>query len=722
MAELLEQKNLFNVVADKVQVKSTIVEKVIGLIDEGNTVPFIARYRKEMTGGLDEVQIKRIQDEWEYTVNLQERKQEVIRLIAEQEKLTDELEKEIMQATQLQRVEDLYRPYRQKRRTRATIAKEKGLEPLADLIWEEQQTNITEEAMNYLSEEYELLTEEDVLAGVNDIIAERISDDPKFREHIREETFKRGQLMTELKEAKNDPKKVYEMYYEYTEAIRSIVSHRILAINRGEKEDALRVNIHPPIELIEKYLRKQIIKSNANENCQAILELAIDDSYKRLIQPSIEREIRNQLTESAEEQAINVFSENLKNLLLQPPLKGRVVLGIDPAFRTGCKLAVVDETGKVLAINVMFPTAPRNDVAGSEKIMLTLLHDFPIQLIAIGNGTASRETEQFVAEVIRKNNIDIPYIIVNEAGASVYSASALAREEFPNLEVEERSAVSIARRVQDPLAELVKIDPKSIGVGQYQHDVSQRELNDSLSFVVETTVNQVGVNANTASPALLEHVSGLSKTVARNIVEKRNELGRFTNRKQLSEVPRLGPKTYEQAIGFLRIIDGDHPLDRTSIHPESYEHTERLLQMIDSDLSHIGTETLKDKVKDLAIDEVAKELNIGKPTLIDIINSLTQPERDPRDDLPQPILQKNIIQLEDLQQGMEMQGTVRNVVDFGVFVDIGVGQDGLVHISKLANKFVKHPLDVVSVGDIVTTWIEDVDVERGRIALTMIQQ
>src|SRR5690625_2964190 len=711
-----------NWVANETKVNQNTIQKVISLLNEGNTVPFIARYRKEMTGGLDEVQIKQIYDAWQYAVNLQERKEEVLRLIAEQDKLTDELEKDILAATQLQRVEDLYRPYRQKRRTRATVAKEKGLEPLAKLLWENQHVDANEVARDYFSDEHELQTTEDVLSGVNDIIAEWISDDPKFRDYIRQETFKRGQLTTALKKGENDPKRVYEMYYDYTEAVRSIAKHRILAINRGEKEDVLRVNIQPPLERIEQFLQRQVIKKGAMESCRAVLEVAIDDSYKRLIQPSIEREIRNQLTEDAEAQAIKVFAENLKKLLLQPPLKDRIVLGIDPAFRTGCKLAVVDATGKVLAIDVMFPTAPKHDVVGARRTVLKLLNEYPIELIAIGNGTASRETEQFIAEVIQKNNLDIPYMIVNEAGASVYSASSLAREEFPDLEVEERSAVSIARRVQDPLAELVKIDPKSIGVGQYQHDVSQRELNDSLSFVVETTVNQVGVNVNTASPALLEHVSGLSRSVARNIVEKRNELGRFTNRKKLSEVPSLGPKTYEQAIGFLRIIDGDHPLDRTSIRPESYEHTERLLQMIDSDLSHIGTETLKDKVKDLAIDEVAKELNIGKPTLIDIINSLTQPERDPRDDLPQPILQKNIIQLEDLQQGMEMQGTVRNVVDFGVFVDIGVGQDGLVHISKLANKFVKHPLDVVSVGDIVTTWIEDVDVERGRIALTMIQQ
>lgn len=721
MSDVKEPQALSHWVAKEAKVKEETVNKVIALIDEGNTVPFIARYRKEVTGGLDEVQIKLIQDKWQYAKNLAERKEEVIRLIDEQGKLTEELKQDINEATQLQRIEDLYRPYRQKRRTRATIAKEKGLEPLAELVWKQEPFDLYDQAETFCNEEHELHTTEDVLAGVNDIIAEWISDDPEFREFIREETFKRGLLKTELKEADNDEKHVYQMYYDYSEAVRSLVSHRILAINRGEKEDVLRVVIEPPIERIDQFLMRKVIKPDADQSCKEVLEAAIEDSYKRLIQPSIEREIRNQLTEKAEEQAIKIFSENLKNLLLQPPLKGRIVLGIDPAFRTGCKLAVVDETGKMLAIQVMYPTPPRNDIERSESIMMQLLKEFPIELIAIGNGTASRETEQFVANVIHKHELDIPYIIVNEAGASVYSASPLAREEFPDLEVEERSAVSIARRVQDPLAELVKIDPQSIGVGQYQHDVSQRDLNDSLSFVVETAVNQVGVNVNTASVSLLEHVAGLSKTVARNIVKQRNELGKFSSRTQLKDIPRLGPKTYEQGIGFLRIIDGKHPLDRTPIHPESYSHTEKLLDMIDCDVTDIGSEQLQSKLQSLHTKKVAEELDIGEPTLVDIIDALSRPERDPRDDFPQPLLQKNIIELEDLKQGMEMQGTVRNVVDFGVFVDIGVEQDGLVHISKLATTFVKHPMDIVSVGDVVTVWVEDVDIDRGRIALTMIE-
>lgn len=708
-------------VAKETNIKEPTIKKVIALLDQGNTVPFIARYRKEATGGLDEVQIKAIQDKWSYAQNLSERKQEVLRIIEEQGKLTGELEKEIKQATQLQRVEDLYRPYKQKRRTRATIAKEKGLEPLATLIWEQQTDAIYEEAEKYVSEEHEIHTVEDALAGANDIIAEWISDDAAFRDFIREETFKRGLIQSEVKNKEKDEKSVYEMYYDYLEAIRSIVSHRILALNRGEKEEVLKVTIEAPKERILSYLKKEIIKTK-EEAVAALLEAAIEDSYKRLIHPSIEREIRSQLTEKAEEQAIDVFAVNLRNLLLQPPLKGRTILGVDPAFRTGCKLAVIDETGKVHAIRVMYPTAPHHDVDGSEKTVLELVEKHGVELIAIGNGTASRETEQFIANVIEKNQLDLPYIIVNEAGASVYSASAMAREEFPDLEVEERSAISIARRVQDPLAELVKIDPKSIGVGQYQHDVSQKALNESLSFVVETAVNQVGVNVNTASVSLLQYVSGLSKTVAKNIVKRRNEEGKFTNREQLKDIPRLGAKTYEQAIGFLRIIDGDNPLDRTPIHPESYEHTERLLQMIGCELSDIGTEKLREKLKDMDEPSIAEEIGIGALTLKDILDALKRPERDPRDDFPQPLLRKNVLSMEDLEPGMELEGTVRNVVDFGVFVDIGVKQDGLVHISKMADHYVKHPMDIASVGDVVTVWVEQVDVEKGRISLTMVQK
>lgn len=710
---------IVKLVAEELNIRENIIQQVITLINDGNTVPFIARYRKEVTGGLDEVQIKQIHDTWTYNMQLSERKEEVIRLIDEQGKLTVELKQEIMAATQLQRVEDLYRPYRQKRRTRATIAKEKGLEPLATLVWEQKDIDIHKEAEKFLSAEHELHTIEDVLAGVNDILAEWISDDATFREYIRNQTFLHGTVQSEVKDKEKDPKSVYQMYYDYSESVRSLVSHRILALNRGEKEEVLRVTIEPPIEKIIAYLEERVIK-DTNE-CTPILQAAIEDSYKRLIQPSIEREIRNMLMEKAEDQAIKVFSENLKNLLLQPPLKDRIVLGVDPAFRTGCKLAVVDETGRVLAVNVIYPTAPHHDLEGAEKIILEVVQKYQIELIAIGNGTASRETEQFIANVINHHQLDIPYIIVNEAGASVYSASELAREEFPDLEAEERSAASIARRVQDPLAELVKIDPKSIGVGQYQHDVSQKKLNESLTFVVETAVNQVGVNVNTASTALLQYVSGLSKTVADNIIIERNKRGKFTNREQLKDVPRLGPKTYEQSIGFLRILDGEHPLDRTPIHPESYRHTEALLALIDCDFDDIGTENLKEKLEVIDQGQVAEQLGIGEPTLEDIIEALSKPERDPRDDYPQPILKQNVLTLEDLQQGMELQGTVRNVVDFGVFVDIGVQEDGLVHISKMAKRFVKHPMDIVSVGDVITVWVEEVDINRGRIALTMIQ-
>ncbi|ASN07078.1 Tex family protein [Virgibacillus necropolis] len=709
-------------VAKETTVKSNVVNTVIGLMEEGNTVPFIARYRKEITGGLDEVQIKSVQDKWQYAVNLASRKEEVIRLIDEQGKLTDELEKEIADATQLQRVEDLYRPYKQKRRTKATIAKEKGLEPFAELIWNQGQIDLEGEAQKYLSEEHEIHTVEDVLAGANDIIAEWISDDPEYRDFIRGETFKKGTIESAVKDREKDEKGVYEMYYEYNEAIRTLAAHRTLALNRGEKDDVLRVSIEPPTERVLNYLQKKTIKSASQHDLVVFLQQVIEDSYKRLIQPSIAREIRNSLTEKAEQQAIKIFSENLKNLLLQPPLKGKTVLGVDPAFRTGCKLAVVDETGKVHKVNVMYPTAPKNDFAGSEKIVLEYVKKYDVELIAIGNGTASRETEQFIADVIQNNKLDVPYIIVNEAGASVYSASALAREEFPDLQVEERSAASIARRVQDPLAELVKIDPKSIGVGQYQHDVSQKELNESLSFVVETAVNQVGVNVNTASSSLLQHVSGLSKTVANNVVNKRNEEGKFTKRTQLKKIPRLGAKTYEQSIGFLRIFDGEHPLDRTPIHPESYPQTKKLLEMLGCKITDLGRSELQDKLRDVNKKEVAEKLDIGELTLEDIMQALIRPERDPRDDFPQPILKQNVLKMEDLQPGMEMQGTVRNVVDFGVFVDIGVKQDGLVHISKMANKFVKHPMDIASVGDVVTVWVDNFDANKGRIALSMVEK
>jgi uncharacterized protein len=717
-----QKKGLLQWVAKETNISVSPIKQVISLLEEGNTVPFIARYRKEQTGALDEVQIKDIQDKWEYALHLTERKEEVIRLINDQEKLTPELEEEINKATKLQKVEDLYRPYKQKRRTKATIAKEKGLEPLAQQVWQQQIANLHHEAENYLSEEKELAEVEDVLAGVNDILAEWISDDPTYRAFIRSKTEKAGTIESEVKDKEKDEKAVYEMYYSYQEAVRSIASHRVLALNRGEKEDILKVSVIPPIEEILTYLNKNVILPTAKQEVKALLQNAIEDSYKRLIQPSIEREVRNELSGVAEKQAIEVFSKNLKNLLLQPPLKGKIVLGVDPAYRTGCKLAVVDETGRVHAVDVIYPTAPKNDIEGAEKVVVQYLKKYPITLISIGNGTGSRETEQFIADLIQKHNLDIAYMIVNEAGASVYSASKLAREEFPELKVEERSAVSIARRVQDPLAELVKIDPKSIGVGQYQHDVTQKLLNESLTFVVETAVNQVGVNVNTASSSLLQYVSGLSKTVANNIINQRNEAGKFTSRKQLKKIPRLGAKTYEQSIGFLRVLDGEERLDRTPIHPESYEAAKQLLKMIDCTINDLGSDKLKQGLDSLDKQDVADKLGIGVPTLKDIMSALVRPERDPRDDLPKPILKQHVLSMEDLKPGMELQGAVRNVVDFGVFVDIGVKQDGLVHISKMSKQYVKHPMDIASVGDVVTVWVEKVDVQKQRIALSMVQE
>jgi protein Tex len=715
------QDRLIQWVEKETAIKQSSVKQVIHLLEEGNTVPFIARYRKEQTGALDEVEIKAIQDKWEYAQQLHQRKTEVIRLIEEQGKLTDSLKNDINAAMQLQRIEDLYRPYKQKRRTKATIAKEKGLEPLAKAFYQQTIESPEKEAGEYLDSEKELYTVEDVLQGANDIMAEWISEQPAFRDFIRDKTEKAGVLLTKVKKAEEDEKGIFEMYYAYQEPVRQMASHRVLAVNRGEKEGILRVTVEPPADVILAYLKRKIIKQRTSSPVVSLLHAAIEDSYKRLIQPSVEREIRALLSEKAEEQAIKIFSENLKNLLLQPPLKGRVVLGVDPAFRTGCKLAVIDETGKLLEKNVIYPTAPKHDIKGASRIVESMLEKYDVQLIAVGNGTASRETEQFIANVIRDSKRDVAYIIVNEAGASVYSASELARKEFPELQVEERSAISIGRRIQDPLAELVKIDPKSIGVGQYQHDVGQKKLNDSLGFVVETAVNQVGVNVNTASESLLQYVSGFSKTVAANVVKQRNEVGKFTSRKQLKSIPRLGSKTYEQSIGFLRVLDGEEPLDRTPIHPESYSVTKQLLKRLDADVTDIGSEQLQEKLSQLQVEETAAELQIGDLTLQDIVQALNQPGRDPRDDLAQPLLKQDVLAMEDLKEGMELQGTVRNVVDFGVFVDIGVKQDGLVHISKMSNKFVKHPMDIASVGDVVTVWVDKVDVDKQRIALTMVK-
>ncbi|MCY9186381.1 MULTISPECIES: Tex family protein [Bacillus] len=709
-------------IAKEIGLSQKHVESVIRLLEDGNTVPFIARYRKEQTGSMDEVQIQTISERWQYIQNLNQRKEEVIRLIAEQDKLTDELKRKIDQSVKLQEVEDLYRPYKQKRKTKATVAKSKGLEPLADYIMTLPQDNrLAETADQYISEEKEVFTREEAIEGAKHIIAEQISDEPNFRKWIRQETFKKGTIKSAAgKSADTDEKNVYEMYYEYEEPIAKVVPHRVLAMNRGEKEDILKVSIEPPADHIKAYLEKQIIK-NRSTSVKEILQETIEDSYKRLIQPAIEREIRKELSEKADEQAIHIFSENLRKLLLQPPMKGKTVLGVDPAFRTGCKLAVSDETGKVLKIDVIYPHAPVKKTKEAHEKVKAILEKYQVEMVAIGNGTASRETEQFIVNVLKDTPRDIYYVIVNEAGASVYSASELAREEFPELQVEERSAVSIARRLQDPLAELVKIDPKSVGVGQYQHDVSQKRLNESLRFVVETVVNQVGVNVNTASAALLQYVAGLSKSVAGNIVKKREELGKFSNRKELKDIPRLGAKTYEQCIGFLRVQEGTEPLDRTGIHPESYKETKTLLKKLGVSTEQIGTAELKDKINKLELSETAKELGIGEITLKDICEQLTRPERDPRDEVPKPLLKTDVLQLEDLKEGMELQGTVRNVVDFGAFVDIGVKQDGLVHISKLSNQFVKHPLDVVSVGDIVTVWVDGVDVQKGRVSLSMVK-
>ncbi|HWO97898.1 MAG TPA: Tex family protein [Bacillus sp. (in: firmicutes)] len=721
MTKLASQRDfLLKYAANEIKIDVKKVENVITLLEAGNTVPFIARYRKEQTGALDEVQIREISETWNYLLNLQGRKEEVLRLIEEQGKLTPELQKEINQSTKLQQVEDLYRPYKQKRRTKATVAKEKGLEPLAQwMLTFPLDEDVYAKVGQFISDKNEVLSEEEAIQGAVDIIAESISDEPAFRQWIRQETFKKGKISSVGKDTEKDEKKVYEMYYEYEEAIQKIVPHRVLAMNRGEKEGVLRISIVAPADHIVEYLHRKIIKTELS-SASAWIKKAAEEAYKRLIEPSIEREIRKELSEKAEERAIHIFSENLKNLLLQPPLKGKVVLGVDPAYRTGCKLAVVDETGKMLDIGVIYPHPPVSKREEAQTKLLSTLKKYKVEMVAIGNGTASRETEQFVADTLKLLDDDIFYLIVNEAGASVYSASDLAREEFPNLQVEERSAVSIARRLQDPLAELVKIDPKSVGVGQYQHDVSQKQLNESLHFVVETVVNQVGVNVNTASSSLLQYVAGLNKTVAQNIVKHREENGKFSTRKELKKIPRLGAKTYEQCIGFLRILDGPQPLDRTSIHPESYKHVEMLLNEIGFSIDQLGSEPLKKQLEKVNKQEIARKLNIGELTLQDIIASLSQPERDPRDDLPKPLLKKEILQLEDLSKGLELEGTVRNVVDFGAFVDIGVKQDGLVHISKLSTRYVKHPLDVVSVGDLVTVWVDEVDAKKGRVSLTMI--
>ncbi|BDH63397.1 RNA-binding transcriptional accessory protein [Lysinibacillus sp. PLM2] len=712
---------MLQLIAQDTKVKPHQAEAVIKLLEDGNTVPFIARYRKEATGSLDEVQIKAIEDRYHYIQQLEQRKEEVIRLIEEQGKLTEELRVEIQAATILQRVEDLYRPYKQKRRTKATVAKEKGLEPLANKLLEFNKEHIEILAAPFVNEEKGVGNVEEAIAGAKDILAELFADDAAVRDKIRKLSWREGRITTSVKDADKDEKKVFEMYYEYEEPVKHIVPHRTLAINRGEKEDILKVSIQVPIDPVLQIMEKQWIPSITSSPSVHSVREAIEDGYKRLIQPSIERELRNELTEKAEAQAIHIFSENLRSLLLQPPIRGKMVLGVDPAYRTGCKLAVVDETGKMLEVTAIYPHPPKPDIAKSKSVVKAILDKYPISIIAIGNGTASRETEQFIADVLKEiSNKEISYVIVNEAGASVYSASEIARAEFPDLQVEQRSAVSIARRLQDPLSELVKIEPKAVGVGQYQHDVSQKKLSESLTFIVETAVNQVGVDVNTASVSLLQYVSGLSKTVAENIVVARSEAGKFTSRSQLKKVPRLGAKTFEQAIGFLRIPDAKNPLDATGIHPESYDLAEEILKAVGLTKKDVGTNACEAALENVNIAELSDQLGVGEITVKDIVDTLKKPTRDPRDAFPQPLLKTDVLKMEDLQVGMELQGTVRNVVDFGAFVDIGVKQDGLVHISKLQKRRIKHPLEVVSLGDIVTVWVDKVEIEKGRISLTMI--
>ena len=721
MVEMNENRVLKLLNAELTAYSKKQITTVLNLLKEGNTVPFIARYRKEMTGTLDEVQIREIEERHAYLETLEKRKVDVLKTIEEQGKLTPELEKEIKQADKMQLVEDLYRPYKQKRRTKATIAKEKGLGPLADWLLAFPKTDVTAEAETYINEEQEVLTAEDALAGAHEILAETFGDEPDYRQWIRDFTFNNGRVVSTVKDEEADEKGVFEMYYDYSEPIKSVVSHRVLAMNRGEKEKILKVALEVDEEQIFAYLMKQIVKDPSATSAPYLQE-AYMDSYKRFIGPAIEREIRSSLTEAADEQAIAIFGENLRNLLLQPPLKGKVVLGFDPAYRTGCKLAVVDATGKVLSIDVIYPHKPAGARQREEAAVhfRKLVETYDVEMVAIGNGTASRESESFVAENLKQVDREVYYVIVNEAGASVYSASEEARNEFPDLEVEKRSAVSIGRRLQDPLAELVKIDPKSVGVGQYQHDVSQKRLEEQLDFVVETAVNQVGVNVNTASPSLLQRVAGLTKTTAKNVVAYREENGSFEKRNQLKKVPRLGPKAYEQAIGFLRIIGGKNVLDNTGIHPESYAEAEQVLEYAGLTLKDVGTEAAKEALAKVDIAELSDKTGLGNETLKDILDALVKPGRDLRDDMAAPLLRQDVLSMEDIQPGMKMEGTVRNVVDFGAFVDIGVKQDGLVHISKLSNRFVKHPTNVVAVGDIVTVWVDQIDVNKGRISLSMI--
>ncbi|MDD6661060.1 MAG: Tex family protein [Lachnospiraceae bacterium] len=711
--------DIIKTLAQELEIKEGQAEAAVQLIDDGNTIPFISRYRKEMTGSLNDEILRKLYERLNYLRSLEEKKAQVLATIEEQGKLTEELRAQIEAAQTLVTVEDLYRPYRPKRRTRATIAKEKGLEPLAQLILLQKITRpLEEEAQAYVSEEKGVSSAAEAVMGAQDIIAEQISDEANYRTRIRTMTMKEGMLTASAKDEK--AQSVYETYYSYAEPLTKTAGHRILAINRGEKEKFLTVKIEAPEERILEYLEHQVIKAE-NPNTTPALKAAVADSYRRLIAPAIEREIRSALTEKAEDGAISVFGKNLEQLLMQPPIAGQVVLGWDPAFRTGCKLAVVDATGKVLDTTVIYPTAPTNEakIRAAKETLKTLIRKYGVTLISLGNGTASRESEQIIVELLKEIPEKVSYVITNEAGASVYSASKLATEEFPNFDVGQRSAASIARRVQDPLAELVKIDPKSIGVGQYQHDMNQKKLGEALDGVVEDSVNRVGVDLNTASVPLMEHISGISKTIAKNIVAYREENGRFTNRKELLKVSKLGPKAFEQCAGFMRISGGDNPLDATSIHPESYEAAGKLLQ----ELGYSSDWVAENGVKALYVKDyrkMAQKVGVGEPTLRDIVQELCKPGRDPRDEMPKPILRTDVLDMKDLKEGMILKGTVRNVIDFGAFVDIGVHQDGLVHVSQMSNKkFVKHPLEVVSVGDIVEVKVIGVDLQKKRISLSM---
>ncbi|MBE6152798.1 MAG: RNA-binding transcriptional accessory protein [Firmicutes bacterium] len=713
MNELIIKEISTNLKVSEKQIISTLK-----LLEEGNTIPFIARYRKEVTGSLDEEQIRSISEVYEYQVNLLKRKEDVIRLIDEKGLLTDELKQKILSAEKLVDVEDLYRPYKEKKKTKATEAINNGLEPLAKIIMSFKVNGTLEElTKKFLNDKVK--TSEEAIQGAKYIIAEWISDNASYRKWIRNYTMRNAIVVTKKKKDAEDEKKVYEMYYDYTECLRTIKPHRYLAINRGEKEKIISVSMDINKDEILNNLYSRIIKDEKSIVTDIVKD-AINDSYKRLIAPSIEREIRSEIFDNAEEVAIDIFAKNLEKLLLTPPMKEKHVLGLDPAYRTGCKLAVLDKTGKPLNISVIYPHEPKNEYDKAKKHVLDLIDKYNIDIIAIGNGTASRESEAFAADVIKEANRKVEYIIVNEAGASVYSASKLAIKEFPDLHVEERSAISIGRRLQDPLSELVKIDTKSIGVGQYQHDVSSKKLNESLDFVVSKSVNQVGVNINTASASLLQYVSGLSKKLIDNILEYRDKYGKFMSREELKKIKSMGDKSYEQSIGFIRIIDGTNPLDQTSIHPESYDSTIKLLKELNLDIKDIGSDKLSDTLDEINIDEYTSKLNIDKYTLEDIIKSLKQPLRDPRDNFEKPLLKSDILKIEDLKIGMKLQGTVRNVVDFGVFIDIGLKNDGLAHISKLTTNYIKHPMEVVSVGDIVDCYVDDIFIDKNKVALSLL--